>query len=290
MSTCYPVRVTPPPTVISNLTPDDVSAALRLSTQAGWNQLEADWLRVMKLWPDGCFAIRDDDGAVIATSTRASYGGVGWIGMVLVDEPRRGKGLGRAILGAAVAAGKNLETIGLDATDLGMPVYLKHGFAAQMTIDRWGGSVNRPCQSSARLAVEADWPAILDLDRRATGVERGGLLRALAGEPGVRLRVIEEYERLSGFGFARPGRVAGHIGPVVAKSAEVAAELTCALCNEQRVFIDVPATPTNAAFTAWLEQSSLSVLRGLTRMARPAREEPLLAGPRAFATAALELG
>jgi GNAT superfamily N-acetyltransferase len=276
--------------LISKFVPGDVAAALRLSTQAGWNQLEADWSRLIHLWPDACFAIRDEDGAVIATSTLASYGGVGWVGMVLVDEPLRGRGLGRAILGAAVVTGEKLDAIGLDATDLGMPVYAKHGFTSQIPINRWGGSVNRPCQSGARPAVDDDWHAILEMDCRATGVDRSTLLRAMADEPGVRLRVIEEYERLSGFGFARPGRVAGHVGPVVAKSAEVAAELTCALCNEQRVFIDVPATPTNAAFTAWLEQSSLSILRRLTRMVRPAREEPLLAGPRVFATAALELG
>ena len=284
------MRVTSPSTTISTLTPDDVAAALRLSTQAGWNQLEADWLRLVNLWPDGCFAIRDEDGAVIATSTLASYGGVGWIGMVLVDEPRRGKGLGCAILGAAVAAGEKLETIGLDATDLGIPVYVKHGFTAQMTIDRWGGSVNRPCQSCARPVIESDWPAILEFDRRATGVDRARLLRAMANEPRVRLRVIEQNERLDGFGFARPGRVAGHVGPVVAKSTDVAAELTCALCNERRIFIDVPATPANEAFSAWLTQSGLTVLRRLTRMTRPARNEPLLAGSRVFATAALELG
>jgi hypothetical protein len=106
----------------------------------------------------------------------------------------------------------------------------------------------------------------------------------------VQVRVIDESERVAGYGFARAGRVAGHVGPVVAKSADVAAELTCALCNEQRVFIDVPAMPTNKAFTAWLEQSSLTILRRLTRMTRPPREDPLLAGPRVFATAALELG
>ena len=276
--------------VVSRLEPRDVAAALRLSTQAGWNQLDADWLRLISLWPDACFAVRDDDGSVIATSTLASFGAVGWVGMVLVDESRRRRGIGGAVLRAAVAAGATLEAVGLDATDLGMPVYAKHGFAPQVGINRWGGSVMRTCQNSARRAIDADWPAILELDRRACGVDRSALLRAMSRETGVRLRVIEVSERLQGFGFARPGRVAGQLGPVVAKTVETAIELSCALYDEQHVFIDVIDRPENERFSRWLNDSGLSVLRRLTRMAKPARPEPLLAGPLVYATAALELG
>ena len=276
---------------MSRLEPRDVRAALRLSTQAGWNQLEADWLRLTSLWPDGCFAVRgDDDGSVIATSTLARFDAVGWVGMVLVDESLRGRGLGGAVLRAALSAGATLDAIGLDATDLGMPVYAKHGFAPQVGINRWGGSVTRPCQNSARPATDLDWPAILEFDRRGCGVDRSALLRAMSREPGVRLRVLELSERLQGFGFARPGRVAGHVGPVVAKTLETATELTCALCDEQHVFIDVIDTPKNEGFGRWLSDSGLTVLRRLTRMAKPATPEPLLAGPLVYATAALELG
>ena len=277
---------------VSRLEPRDVAAALRLSTQAGWNQLEADWLRLMSLRPDGCFAVRDGDGSVIATSTLASFGGVAWVGMVLVEESQRGRGIGGAVLRAALAAGATLDAVGLDATDLGMPVYAKHGFVPQVGINRWGGRATRPCQNSARPAIDEDWPAILELDRRACGVDRSALLRAMSLEPGVRLRVIELSERLQGFGFARPGRVAGHVGPVVAKTPETAAELTCALCDERQVFIDVIDAPENAGFARWLSDAGLTVLRRLTRMAKPARpeREPLLAGPLVYATAALELG
>jgi GNAT superfamily N-acetyltransferase len=269
----------------------DVAAALRLSTQAGWNQLEADWLRLIRLWPDACFAIRDDDDQAIATSTLASFGGeIGWVGMVLVHEALRGLGLGGAVFGAALAAGAKLGFVGLDATDLGLPVYEKHGFARQVAINRWGGTVPRPCQCCARPGIDMDWPAILDMDRKATGVDRSVLLRAMSEEPGVRLRVIEEADRLEGFGFVRPGRVAGHVGPVVARTIDAATELVESLCDEQHVFIDVLAGEQQDRFATWLRGHGFTILRRLTRMAKPARPEPLLAGPRVFATAALELG
>ncbi|HZK80536.1 MAG TPA: GNAT family N-acetyltransferase, partial [Humisphaera sp.] len=124
---------------IDRLTEHDLPAALRLSTQAGWNQLEADWRRLITLWPQGCFAGRKD-GKLIATATLATYGqSLGWIGMVLVDERHRGHGFGGALLAAALLAAKELgvQTVGLDATDLGWPVYLRRGFRDVGGIDRW---------------------------------------------------------------------------------------------------------------------------------------------------------
>ena len=276
--------------VVTKLEPRDVKGALRLSTQAGWNQVEADWLRLMKLWPNACFALRDDEGAVIATSTLASYGMVGWVGMVLVDESLRGRGLGGAAFGAALAAGASLECVGLDATDLGKPVYARHGFAPQGAINRWGGTAPRPCQNCARPALESDWPEIEGLAHIAAGVDRSALLRAMSSEAGACLRVIDSPGALEGFGLSRPGRVAGHVGPVVARSPEVAMELVESLCAQRHFFIDVPEVPEHEEFARMLTSRGFSVLRRLTRMSRPARAQPPLGGPGVFATAALELG
>ena len=276
--------------VVSRLEPRDVPAALRLSTQAGWNQLEADWLRLMALWPDACFALRDDEGEVIATSTLASFGGVGWVGMVLVDESLRGRGLGGTVFGAALTAGEGLDCVGLDATDLGRPVYEKHGFVPQVVINRWGGTVPRPCQCCARPALEDDWPEIEGFDHIASGVDRSPLLRAMSREPGACLRVIDSGDGLEGFGLSRPGRVAAHVGPVVARSPDVAMELVESLCEERHVFIDVLEQPGDDEFAQALRAHGFCVLRRLTRMARPARPQSLLAGPGVYATAGLELG
>jgi hypothetical protein len=69
----------------------DIPGALRLSTQAGWNQIDADWRRLIRLWPDGCLGGWRDDGTLVATATLATFDrSVGWVGMVLVDESCRG--------------------------------------------------------------------------------------------------------------------------------------------------------------------------------------------------------
>src|SRR5687768_3853716 len=58
---------------IDALTLTDLPGALRLSAQAGWNQIDADWRRLVDLWPATCLAGRDDDGQLIATATLAVY-------------------------------------------------------------------------------------------------------------------------------------------------------------------------------------------------------------------------
>ena len=153
---------------IDSLTESDLPAALRLSTQAGWNQLEADWRRLLSLWPNGCFAGRVD-GRLIATSTLATYGtALGWVGMVLVDEAHRGKGYGGVILDATLRAAHNagVQTIGLDATDLGRPVYLKRGFRDIAGIDRWVVAPSpgtNPSPASPPISGD-DRPKATDLD------------------------------------------------------------------------------------------------------------------------------
>ena len=84
------------------MTAADVPLGLRLREQAGWNQTEADWRRFLDLQPDGCF-VAELDGAAVGTTTTCVFGRVAWVGMVLVAEPARGRGVGAALLGAALA-------------------------------------------------------------------------------------------------------------------------------------------------------------------------------------------
>jgi hypothetical protein len=66
-----------------------LAAAMRLKELARWNQTEADWRRLLRLEPRGCFAAWLD-GRIVATTTTTTYGReLAWIGMVLVDPEYR---------------------------------------------------------------------------------------------------------------------------------------------------------------------------------------------------------
>src|SRR5437764_9593530 len=116
------------------LVEDDLPAALRLKELARWNQTEADWLRLLRLEPRGCFAAAVG-GRVVGTATTTTYGReLAWVGMVLVDPEYRRRGIASRLMSAALAYLDDgaVATVKLDATPDGHPVYEKLGFETEV--------------------------------------------------------------------------------------------------------------------------------------------------------------
>ena len=278
------------PLIVDRLRKDDLDGAMRLSTQAGWNQIPEDWRRLLDFSPDGCFAGRLD-GTLVATATLASYGRLAhWVGMVLVDESCRGKGFGGTLLSRALDHGRGLGgTIGLDATDLGRPVYLKQGFVDVAPIDRWRGTLKalgRP--SDVELLDRSNFDEVVALDQAACGAERSGLLLHLMHEPGV-FGVVSRRGTVAGYAFLRPGLNFAHVGPVVATCDEVHEALldrVARLAEGKPVLLDALRTPASSAD---LERRGLTVSRRLTRMAVGSSASVLM-GDRVRAITSFEWG
>ena len=284
---------------IRPLRESDLPAVLELSTQAGWNQAADDWRRLLTLWPATCLAGCLGD-RLVATATLAVFGSVGWIGMILVEQSQCRQGYGgevlRAILGCGDALG--LDCLGLDATDLGQPVYLKHGFAARADIDRWVGPAvegdSRADSATVLPLIETHWPQVVELDRRCAGVDRGSLLRRLAGEEGASARGVLDGRRVVAAGFSRRGRVAGHVGPILADDVAAGETVLAALLTDRYridgpspVFVDVPH---GSSLATALRARGFVVRRKLTRMVRPAAAAVDLTGNGVLAAAGFELG
>lgn len=271
---------------VDRLRKDDLDGALRLSTQAGWNQTPADWLRLLDLFPEGCFAGREN-GALVATSTLASYGDrVHWIGMVLVDEACRGRGYGGTMLARTVERGRELGgTVGLDATDLGRSVYLKQGFVDVAPIDRWSGVLSATADDrDIGLADRSTFDAIARLDRESCGADRGDFLLHLMNEPEVFGVAADQ-----GFAFLRPGRTCAHVGPMVAEDDAVAGRLLSRLARlsgGKPVLVDALRS---AGTSRLLEAAGLSIVRRLTRMTLGIAKAELM-GERVRAITSFEWG
>lgn len=143
---------------IRSLTATDIPAAQRLRAQAGWNQIDADWHRLLVWSPDGCWAA-EQDGQVVGTTAVVIYGRrIAWIGMVLVDEAHRRRGIGWTLLSHAIEHLDRLgvQTIGLDSTPEGQPLYARLGFADLFELARWRG----PIPPSAQGADQAESPNV----------------------------------------------------------------------------------------------------------------------------------
>ena len=124
----WPVRV---------LGPTDLGAAGALVTEAGWNQVEADWRIFLEL--GHVMGIDIPGEGVVATAATLPLGpDFGWIAMMLVATQYRRQGLGRQLLGQCILdlAAQGL-TPGLDATAAGRELYQRYDFQDAVAITRW---------------------------------------------------------------------------------------------------------------------------------------------------------
>ena len=246
----------------------EVPAGLRLSQQAHWNQTSEDWRRLLAWEPAGCF--------------------------VLVDAAYRQRGFGRRLLLHALAhlAERGISAVMLDATPLGQPLYQSHGFHELFFLDRWQGIAEMAAVPSrkARLRQRSDLSqALLDLDRRAFGVDRRRLLGEILTAPDSRCYWAGTDDLPAGYVLLRPGAQRWHLGPLVATNAADAAILLQTALAEvagQPVEIDVPRRPATQEI---IGRAGLAPVRPFIRMARgeplPSDEPPLL-----YATAGPEVG
>ena len=222
----------------------DIPAALRLNELARWNQTENDWLRLLRLEPNGCFCATMD-GDVVGTTTTTTYRPeLAWIGMVLVDPERRQLGIATKLMNVAMVYLTKTEvtTIKLDATGVGFPLYQKLGFKEESLIERWAGAAGLESVAGLPLDTEAHRQALV-LDREAFGADRSKLVEMLIDDYYIKPLIVKNLEgRLTGYGLARHGTAAVYIGPLLATEREGAATLLDGLLSQmpgQRVYIDL---------------------------------------------------
>lgn len=211
--------------VIVRLQPDDAPAALALSTEAHWNQNEADWR--LFLTRGTVFGIVEREIGLVATAALLPYAeGHAWISMVLVTASRQRRGLATRLVDACLEeATRQDRTSFLDATPAGAAVYGALGFT--------------PAGSSVRMRRAGDTAALGLLsvgqfdelqarDLRAFGFDRGVLLQELSSRPGS--RIVAQHGAIA---LVRDGRTARHIGPLLADDAASAASLVAAIVQSE---------------------------------------------------------
>lgn len=269
---------------VAPLAPADLGDAAALSTAVGWNQTRADWLRLLDLQPDGAFGAFLD-GRLVATATIVAFPpALAWIGMVIVDPAVRGRRLGSAVMDAVLDAdvAPSGAVIGLDATDLGAPLYERRGFVSVAAVDRWTGELRAPSGGHGVRAREVDGDAadaLAEVDLSRAGVDRGRLLRRLLSEDGVRAWFAERGGTAVGYAVLRPGRTRAQLGPVVADDdGALAALLEEVAAGTAGVSVFVDAVRRDATTKA-LDEAGLDVSRRLIRMTRGDAVPALCAAP-----------
>jgi predicted N-acetyltransferase YhbS len=261
-------------THIRLLTAADIPLGMRLKQQAGWNQTEQDWARFLGLEPEGCF-VAEWEGAAVGTTATCTFGPVAWVAMVLVDAGYRGRGIGKALMAHALAFldRRGVQSVRLDATPLGQPIYEKLGFRAEYPLARYEGTLpaSPPQPPPAALEEPERVEELIERDRAATGTDRGRFLRRLHAERPGAVRVVRRAGRVEGFLMARPGAHAWQLGPCIASAAAGPLLVADALARYagERVFLDIPLENAEPARLA--AGRGLTVQRYLLRMCRGPR-------------------
>jgi GNAT superfamily N-acetyltransferase len=260
---------------LDRLTPADADMLVPLSTEAGWNQVTADW-RFM-LTHGRAFGVRGKDGRWLASALVLPLGSrVAWISMVLVSARERKRGLGGTLLLRCfddASAGGALA--GLDATELGRPVYVRHGFRDLYALRRW--KLTQPMDRPAtplhgvrlRRVTGSDLSALRSYDTRKSGFERAHVLAELASRMPALATVAEADDgSIHGYALARDGRIATQIGPVVADREDIAIALMSRAMQSgaQPYVLDVP--DEHRRVIEWLETNGATAPRTFMRMVR----------------------
>jgi GNAT superfamily N-acetyltransferase len=247
------------PLAISQLTVDDAPAGLVLSTEAHWNQNEADWRFFLS--SGVVFGMRDDS-CIVATAALLPYSaGNAWISMVLVTERWRRRGLATRLVDTCLdMARRRGLTTWLDATPAGAAVYGPLGFQPTLQLRRLRLVKTRSTAPGAPLS-SCGLDAFRLRDTDTIGFDRGDLLRELSGRPGS-----QPISSASASALIRDGRAARHIGPLFAESTDRALALVGDIAAGETGPLLIDAVAERGDFLAGLTDAGWRIERPFQRM------------------------
>src|SRR5260221_2162819 len=181
--------------------------------------------------------------------------------MVLTEAKYQRRGFARRLLAHALETAEKMgiETIKLDATEQGRPIYEQFGFHGEQEIERW----SRPGESGAkhsagRASADEPWR---NLDLPIFGADRSRLLDRLAH--------LNPPKSISqSYLFSRPGRMTSYLGPCVSENPETARRLIEECVQNTGCGWSWDLFPRNPDAVALARDLGFSPKRHLLRMGR----------------------
>jgi len=255
-------------------TPPDIPAAHALSMALGWPYRPEDWQ--FSAETSIGFVAQDMD-AVVGTAMCWKFGGDrASLGHVIVSSGHQGRGIGRKLMEVTLAELGSRITF-LHATPAGRPLYEKLGFSVCGSLDQYQGNVGKAEPVALlegerlRAGTPADFPCLIELAARASGLERHALLTALF-ERGESV-VLERNGEIVGFSVLRRFGRGYAIGPVVAlrsrDDARARALIGYWLTGRKNEFIRIDV-PAGTSLTDWLIGQGLKRVDTCSKMVRNA--------------------
>src|SRR5262249_54412782 len=196
-----------------------------------------------------------------------------WCGLIHAAESPRRQGMVRRLLGHALEwLGRvpAAQTVALDATPLGQPLYERAGFVGVLGLRRYEGTVPAVAvPPGPRPILPADLPRLAALDADVFGADRRRGVRGLGAAQPPGCLLLEADGVVQGYACRRPGARCWYVGPLVARDAVVAeALLRAALAPVAGQAVALDAFDANAAATELAGKLGMRPVRPYVRMAR----------------------
>jgi len=260
------------PVKIRHLKLSDIPDAMQLVLAESWNQTEKDWEILIRGSQNICFAAIINN-QLVGTATAINYNNiVSWIGMVLVDKKFRGQGISKLLLESLFKGLETCESIKLDATFAGQPVYNKLEFTNEYTIARmvnssFAGLPNLDFKTTSQQIQTKDIQEIVEFDRQVFGASRKQLIKTLINNFPEKSWVQKDGDKIVGFALGRQGNKHHQIGPVSALSVFTARQLISkVLQNLKGESIVIDILDDKPELQLWLKSIGFEKQRFFTRM------------------------
>jgi ribosomal protein S18 acetylase RimI-like enzyme len=168
------------------------------------------------------------DGEPVGMVVGNDYGSSAYLAQMAVDPPLHRRGIGTALMDALMnwAEMRGFESIELDATPMGAPLYARYGFVTTSDTLVYHAPTqdgDRFHPAGVRSLAAGDRGALFAADKRAFGADRSDVLRLLLDANHTSVVVSGASGAVDGFAIAQP-RVE-LLGPVIAADAECAGAL-----------------------------------------------------------------
>lgn len=224
---------------------NDIPQLINLSNSVGWDYCEAEIQTI--LCSGNIYGHINENNDIISSGAIITYDQkISSIGMVIVDNKYRSRGLGREVVDACIRLNVEPIPIMLISTKEGEFLYKKMGFKSiscvrKLLCDKYVPLNN--CLVNNNYIVEpyqeSDLLEVNQLDSKAFGANRIRFLKERIRQAVNRLVVRDKYNKIIGFGLSIETPINLILGPIIAINDEVANLLIYELSNKHQGLIRV---------------------------------------------------
>ncbi|MED3954675.1 GNAT family N-acetyltransferase [Priestia aryabhattai] len=225
----------------------DIPGLIALSVSIGWDYDKDEINTVMS--SGKVYGHKTKEGKIVSSAAIIPYGSsLASIGMVIVHQDYRGKGLGRKVTQKCLDSVSGDTMVMLIATDEGKSMYESMGFSSKDSVHKYLCDNYLSMKSNDALNVEIismrkeDLSQVVKIDKDAFGEERRTFLINRINQAKESLVIKSPDGNIIGYGLSILGPINLILGPIVAPDHHTASLLIDKLANNHqgKLRIDIP--------------------------------------------------